>query len=157
MSDRLNFATILATLTPLDDSISPIQYKADSTLDEEEFLSDAQPAKERGRRFVGNDGKTSTTIKRFASNGTRDFQVFDGAIADQLISWAQRNPTVDFDFDFSYQREEQDESSVRIQRHINCFFENTPIRTLSNDIAVVKFTVNYEQLALIDSSTGQPV
>ncbi len=157
MSTRMNFGTIIATFTPLDNSIAPIQYQADTTFDEEEFLSEPQPAKERGRRFMSNNGFDSTTIHRYASNGTRDFSVFDGPIAKQLEGWAEQNPTVHFNLDFSYQLEEQDSASIVIQRHLDAFFSNTPARVISNDVAVIKFTLNYGKLQNIDGATGQPV
>lgn len=156
MSTYLNFGTIIATLTPKDSSVAPIQYKADTTWDEEEFLGEPQPAKERGRRFMSNDGEYSQVVLRYASNGKREFQVFDDDIADQLISWAQRNPTVVFDLAFRYQRDGADASAIRTQFHSDCFFENTPARVLSNDVACVKFTLNYGKLSVLDAN-GNPV
>lgn len=151
MSVFLNFGTIIATLTPRIADVAPIQYFSDTTLDEEEILSEPQPAKERIRRFMGNDGNYSQSILRYASNGKRDFSVFDGPICDQLISWAQRNPSVPFDFSFRYQTNLQDAATFRTQFHTNCVFENTPARVISNEIAVVKFTFNYEKLSVLDA------
>lgn len=152
MSRKLNFATIIATLTPKDSAVSPVQYLSDTTIDEEDILSEPQPAKERGRRFMSNDGVNSQVIQRYASNGKRDFTVFDSAIADQLISWAQRNPTVYFDLDFQYQADEQDSTTIRKQIHSDCFFENTPARVINNEVAGIKFTVNYGKLQIQDAN-----
>jgi len=155
MSTYTQFGTIIATLTPKDGT-APIQYKADTTLDEEEILSEAQPAKERGKRFMSNDGQYSQVVQRYASNGKRDFSVFDAAIADRLTGWAQANPTKKFDFAFRYQRDELDAADIRIQFHSDCFFENTPARVISNEIATVKFTLNYGKLSVQDGA-GNPV
>lgn len=156
MSRKLNFATIIATLTPKDSTIPPVQYQADTTMDEEDILGEPQPAKERGRRFMSNDGTNSQVIQRYASNGKRDFNVFDSSIADQLISWAQRNPTVFFDFEFRYQADEQDITTIRNQVHFDCFFENTPARVINNEVAGIKFTTNYGKLQIQDSN-GNPL
>lgn len=156
-STSMNFASIIATLTPRNSAFSPIQFRADTTWDEEEWLGEPQPAKERGRRFMSNDGQRSVTIHRFASNGTRDFSMIDGPEADQLIGWAQQNPTVHFDMVFTYQRDEVDGTSIRTQKMFDCFVQNTPARALSNDVVVTKFTINYNQLSVINSQTGNPV
>ena len=156
MSTNINFATIIATLTPKDNSIKPIQYKADTTFDEETFLSEPQPAKERGRRFMSNDGNQSQVIQRYASNGKRDLSVFDDSISDLMIGWAQKNPTVYFDLSFRYARENQSVQTIRNQVHTDCFFENTPARELSNEIAIIKFTFNYAKLSITDAN-GVPL
>jgi len=152
MSRKLNFATIIVTLTPKDSAVAPVQYQADTTMDEEDILSEPQPDKERGRRFMANDGVNSQVIQRYASNGKRDFMVFDSAIADQLTSWAQRNPTVYFDYDFQYQADEQDVTTIRKQVHSDCFFENTPARVINNEVAGIKFTMNYGKLQIQDAN-----
>jgi len=156
MSTNISFATIIATLTPKDSTFKPIQYKADSTFDEETILSEPQPAKERGRRFMSNDGNQSQVIQRYASNGKRDLSVFDDTVADLMKGWAQRNPTVYFDFSFRYIREAQSVQTVRVQVHSDCFFENTPAREISNDIAIIKFTINYAKLTITDAN-GVPL
>jgi len=156
MSTNINFGTIIGTLTPKDSSIKPISYQAETTSDEETFLSEPQPAKERGRRFMSNDGNKSQVILRYASNGKRDLVVFDDTIADQLISWAQKNPTVIFDFDFRYMRDHQGSQVVRNQFHEDCYFENTPAREMSNDIATIKFSLNYAKLSITDAN-GNPL
>lgn len=153
----MNFASIIATLTPRKSGVAPIQFRADTTWDEEEWLGEPQPAKERGRRFMSNDGQRSVTIHRFASNGTREFSMIDGPEADQLIGWAQQNPTIHFDLDFSYQRDENDGTSIRKQVMRDCFIQNTPARALNNDVVVVKFTINYNSLVVQDAQTGNPV
>lgn len=156
-SSSMNFASLIATLTPRTPGLAGIQFKADTTWDEEEWLGEPQPAKERGKRFMSNDGRRSVTVHRFASNGTRDFSMIDGPEADQLIGWAQQNPTIHFDLDFVYQRNEIDVTQIRRQTMTDCFVQNTPARALNNDIVIVKFTVNYGSLTVYDNSTGQPV
>lgn len=152
----IEFASIIGNFTPRDTSISPIQYTSETTSDEEEFLGEPQPAKERGRRFMSNDGQRSTVIQRYASNGKRDITLFDGPFADQLISWAQRNPTVFFDFMFQYKRNIEGTEDIRKHYHKDCYIENTPARAISNDIAVIKFTLNYAKLQLQDQD-GNPL
>jgi len=154
--NTIEFATIIGTLTPRDTSIPPIQFASDTTFDEEEFLGEPQPAKERGRRFMSNDGERSTVIQRYASNGKRDVTLFDGIFSDQLIGWAQKNPTVYFNFMFQYKRNIEGTEDVRKHFHKNCFIENTPARAMSNEIAVIKFTMNYEKLQLQDQN-GNPL
>jgi len=154
--NTLEFATIIVTLIPRDTSIGPVQYASDTTFDEEEFLGEPQPAKERGRRFMSNDGNKSTVIQRYASNGKREATIFDGIIADSLISWAQRNPTVYFDYIFQYQRNIEGTQDIRKHVHTDCFIENTPGRAMSNDIAVIKFMLNYGKFQIQDQD-GNPL
>lgn len=152
---NLQFATILATFTPQDGS-PPIQLQSQTWFDEEEFLGETQPAKERGRRFMSTNGVYSQVIQRYATNGKRDITVFDMPQCDQLVSIAQRNPYPIFDFAFRYQREQSDVTSIRVHYHWDCFIENTPFRAISNEIAVVKFTINYGRVQLQDGN-GAPI
>lgn len=154
--NTLEFATIIGTFIPRDSSVSPIQYTAETTFDEETFLGEPQPVKERGRRFMSNDGEISNVIQRYASNGKRDISVFDGIFSDQLTGWAQRNPTVYFDFTFQYKRNLNGVTDIRKHFHKDCYIENTPAREISNEIAIIKFTINYGKLQLQDQN-GKPL
>jgi len=154
----MNFATIIGTITPINSTaVNPISITAETTWDEASILAEPQLAKPRGRRFISHNGQNSTTIHRYAKAGMRDFILLDIPAAEQLIKYAMLNPTVHFNFDFSYQLEEQDASLVRIQRHEDCFIENQPAREISNDVATIRFTINYLNLDVINADTGQPV
>lgn len=155
---RMNFATIIASFTPLDTSFNSFKFEGQSTWDESEILSEPQLQKPRGRRFMDNLGQSGVTIHRYAKNGMRDLTLFDGDdSANKLQQLADNNPTIHFDLDFLYYLDEQDSTKRRIQRHLDCFIENQPIRAISNEVAIVRFTVNYGSLQNIDAATGQPV
>jgi hypothetical protein len=158
-SSSLSFASIVATFTPISpSSLNPLLFSAESAWDEEEFLGEPQPAKETGRRFMARTGRRSVTIFNNASNGTRDLMLIDGPDTDGLIDWAQQiNPRVRFNLDVSYQRDDVDGSSIRTHKHINAFIQNTPARAIHGDVVVVKFTINYEQLSIINPATGAAV
>ena len=151
----LNFATQISTLTPLDGT-GTLQYKSDSTYYAEEWLGEPQPDVERGKQFGGNDGVTSITIHKFWSGGKRDVTLFDCPFSDQLIGWAQQNPTVHFNYTWQYQRDENDTSSIRRVVHSDCFIENTPSRTGDNEKATIKFTMKYARIEIQDGQ-GNPV
>lgn len=153
----MNFATAIGTITPLVSGFKPITFKSDTTWDETDILTEPQYGKPRGRRFVSQDGVNSTTIHRYAKAGTRDLNMLDVQAAEKLVKYALNNPTVHFDFDFRYQLEEQDAASIRIQRHKDCFIANAPIRTISNDVAIIRFTIDFLTVDTINAATGQIV
>jgi hypothetical protein len=152
----MNFATVIAAFTPKVSGFNPITFKSAVFFNEEEFLSEPQPDKERTRYFASNDGNAGQYIDIFAVAGTRDLTLLDGPEADQLIKWAFSNPQPTFDLAFRYQRNDQTAAEVRTQFHANCKIMNHPVRALSNDIAVVRFTFHYGKYSLL-GPTGQPV
>ena len=156
MGTSMNFATAIAVITPKVPGFPPLAIQADTFFNEEEFLSEPQPTKDRARPFMANDGNTIQYIDIFAIAGKRDITLLDGPLTDQFISMAMNNPQPLFDFNFTYQRNDQDDSEIRAQNHIDCKVMNHPIRALSNDIAVVKFTLHYAKIQLLNA-TGNPV
>lgn len=156
MSRFTEFASVIVTLTPVLNATGQIQYQADTIFQEEEFLSEPQPAADRGNRFMALNGANSQVIFNYATNGSRDFQIFDSPVSDALLGWALRNPMVIFDFTFQYQGTQQDISTIRKQFHKNCFIKNTPARVMSRDTSVIRFNLDYESLAVLDSD-GAPV
>lgn len=158
-STSLSLASIIATFTPVSPAGLPtLQFTAESSWDEEDFLSEPQPMKETGKRFMARTGRRSVVIFNNSSAGTRDLQLIDGPDTDALIGYAQQiNPRVRFNLDFLYQRDDVDTGSVRMHKHINCFIKNTPARVINADVVLVKFTIDYEQLAVINPATGAAV
>jgi hypothetical protein len=152
----MNYATAIAIITPKVGGFPPLAIKADTFFNEEEFLAEPQPARDRARQFMSNDGETVQYIDIFAIAGKRDVTLLDGDLTDLFISQAMSNPQPLFDFAFTYQRNDQDASKIRTQNHIDCKIMNHPVRALSNDIAVVKFTLAYAKIQLLDF-TGNPV
>lgn len=158
MSSRMNFATIIGTITPINNSaFNAISFKADTTWDESSILAEPALGKPRGRRFISMDGSSSTTIHNYSKAGTRDFIMFDTEAAEKLMKYYSNNPTVHFDFDFQYQLEEQDDSKIRIQRHKDVFIANQPAREVSNDVAIIRFSLDYLLLDTINAVTGEVV
>ena len=156
MSTSMNFATAIAIITPKVATFPPLAIQSDTFFNEEEFLSEPQPSKDRARQFMANDGNTAQYIDIFAIAGKRDVTLLDGPLTDQFVRMAMNNPQPMFDFNFTYERNDQDASQVRAQFHSDCKVVNHPIRALSNDIAVIKFTIVYAKLQLLDAS-GNPV
>lgn len=156
MSTSMDFASVIVTCTPKSPGLAPIVFKASSFFNEEEFLSEPQPDRDRARPFMSNDGRTGQYIDNFAKAGKRDLTIFDGPEADKLQGWAYLNPQPLFDLSFRYQRNSQDESEVRTHFHTDCKILNHPARAMSNDIAVKKFNFHYMQLAILDEA-GNPV
>lgn len=155
--NTIQFASIVGTFQPVSNSdIDPIQFEAETTSDEETFLGSPQPAGKRGRRFMGNDGVNSTVILKYANNGVREITLFDGPFVDSLIGWAQQNPTIFFNFTLRYERVLEGTTDIRDHVHTNCFIENVPGREMNNDIAVVKFDLNYERFQTLDEN-GAPI
>lgn len=152
----MNFATVIVAFTPKASGFQPITFKAEVFFNEEEFLGEAQPDKDRARLFMGNDGNNGQYIDIFAKAGKRDLTIFDGPAADKLQRWAFSNPQPAFDFSFVYQRNDQDAASVRTHFHKNCKILNHPTRVMSNDIAVVRFNIQYAGLEILNA-VGQPV
>lgn len=152
----MDFASVLAIFTPKVGGFSPIVFKADVFFNEEEFLGEPQPDKDRARLFMGNDGETGQYIDLFAKSGKRDITIFDGAESDALQNWAYKNPQPLFDLAFTYTRNDQDASQVRTHFHTDCKTMNQPARAMSNDIAVVKFTFKYVKIAILNAA-GNPV
>jgi len=148
----MNFATVVAVFTPKSAGFAPITFKADVFSNEEEFLGEPQPDKERARLFMSNDGVAGQYVDIFSLAGKRDLSIFDGPQADKLTQWALTNPQPLFDFAFTYQRNDQDASQVRTHQHTDCKFMNTPGRAMSNDIIIVKFTFKYVKLAILDAT-----
>lgn len=155
MGTSMNFATAIAVITPKVAGFAPITIQADTFFNEEEFLSEPQPTKDRARPFMSNDGSTIQYIDIFAKAGKRDITLLDGLNTDAFIRLAMNNPQPMFDLNFTYQRNDQDASQIRAQNHIDCKVMNHPIRALSNDIAVVKFTIHYSKIELLNAS-GSP-
>ncbi len=156
MSTSMNFATIIMTLTPHDTNYSPLVLKSDTLFNEEEFLGEPQPDKDRTRWFASNDGVTGQYLDIFAIAGKRDLTIIDGSFADLLQNYAYANPQPMFDFDFRYQRNDQDNSQIRTHSHKDCKFTNHPARVMSNDIVVTKFTLHYGTIKILDVD-GNPV
>jgi hypothetical protein len=156
MGTSMNYATAIAVITPKVAGFPPLTYQSDTFFNEEEFLSEPQPARERARQFMSNDGLTVQYIDTFAKAGKRDITLLDGPQTDFLVSMANSNPQPLFDLNFTYQRNDQLASEVRAQMHYDCKIMNHPIRALSNDVAVIKFTIAYARLELLDA-TGNPV
>lgn len=152
----MNFATVVAIFTPKTAGLAPVTFKADVFFNEEEFLSEPQPDKDRARLFMSNDGNVGQYIDIFAIAGKRDLTIFDGVAADKLMGWAYTNPQPMFDLAFTYTRNDQDASQVRTHLHTDCKFINHPARAMSNDIAVQKFTFKYAKITPLDQS-GNPV
>lgn len=156
MGTSMNFGTAIVSITPKVAGFPPIIFQADTFFNEEEFLSEPQPSRERARQFMSNDGLTVQYIDTFAKAGKRDITIFDGPQADLLVSMANSNPQPLFDLNFTYQRNDQLASEIRAQMHYDCKILNHPIRALSNDIAVIKFSIAYGRIELLDA-TGNPV
>lgn len=156
MSQSMNFATVIATFTPKVPGFNPIVFKANVFFNEEEFLSEPQPDRERAKLFMSNDGNAGQYIDIFAISGKRDIVIFDGPEADQLQKWAYANPQPSFDLSFTYQRNDQLATEVRTHLHTNCKFMNHPARAMSNDVTVVRFTFQYAKLSILNSA-GQSV
>ena len=156
---RMNFATVIGTITPLNAPNAPdASFRADTTLEEESILGEPQIAKPRGTRHMSHDGENSTVIDRYSRAGTRDLILMDGTNqAEALIYYAYQNPMVHFDFEFQYRLDHSDPGSARIQRHRSCFIENQPGREVNNEILVVRFTLNYHSLEILDATTGELV
>lgn len=156
MSSSMSFATIIAVFTPKAAGFSPITYKADVFLNEEECISEPQPDSERARYFAANDGNNGQYIDKYATAGKRDISLFDSPEADKLVKWALSNPQPMFDCAVTYKRNDQDDSQVRTQLHENCKIYNHPVRTVSNDVATLKFSMHYGKLSVLDAA-GSPV
>lgn len=152
----MNFATAIAAITPKVAGFPPLAIQSDTFFNEEEFLSEPQPTRDRARPFMANDGQTVQYIDIFAIAGKRDITLLDGPLIDEFIGMAMSNPQPMFDLNFTYQRNDQDASQIRAQNHIDCKVMNHPIRALSNDIAVVKFTIHYAKIQLLNAA-GVPV
>lgn len=152
----MNFASVIMTFIPKPTTFSPVIFKASVFFNEEELLSEAQPDKERARLFMSSDGQTGQYIDNFAISGKRDLSMFEGIESDLLTKWAFNNPQPMFDFSFVYQRNDQDAADIRTHYHKDCKFMNHPVRVVSNEITVVKFTFKYAKLQLLNA-TGQPV
>lgn len=152
----MNFATIIATFTPTVPGFKAVSFKADVFFNEEEFLSEPQPARPRARQFMSNDGQTAQYIDNFAINGKRDISIIDGEEADALIHMANSNPQPPWNMSFRYQRNDQDSAEVREHFHQYCKFDGHPARVMSNDIVIVKFTFMYSILSILGPD-GNPV
>lgn len=152
----MDFASVIATFTPKAEGLSPIVFKADVFFNEEEFLSEPQPDKDRARLFMSNDGSAGQYIDLFAIAGKRDIKIFDGDAADKLNGWAFANPQPVFDLAFLYRRNSASDSEARINMHLDCKFINHPARAMSNDIATIKFSFKYARLQILNGS-GEPV
>lgn len=152
----MNFATVVAVISPKNSEFPPVTFKADGFFHEEEFLSEPQPDKDRARLFMSNDGNAGEYIDNFAISGKRDITIFDGAAADALQKMAFSNPQPIFDLSFTYSRNDQDAAEIRTHLHTDCKFMNHPARAMSNDIATVKFSFKYAKLSLTDIA-GNPV
>ena len=153
----MNYATAIAIITPKSGGFPPLAIQSDTFFNEDEFLSEPQPTKDRARPFMSNDGETVQYIDIFAKSGKRDITLLDSNLTDLFIRMALANPQPLFDFNFSYQRNDQDASQIRSQNHIDCKVLNHPVRALSNDIAVIKFTIHYAKIQLLNAATGAPV
>lgn len=156
MTTSMNFASIIATFTPADTGFSPIVFTAETTFNEEEFLGEPQPDRERARLFMSNDGNTGQYLDIFAISGKRDLTIFDGIPSDLLQGWVYSNPQPMFDFAFVYQRNYQNSTDIRTHLHTGCKFMNHPARAMSNDVTVVKFTFKYAKLQIL-GPTGAPL
>lgn len=156
-STNIDFATLILTVTPRTSGATPLTFTSSEVMNEQEILGEVQLKKERGERYMAADGETSTTVHNYAKNGQRDLTIMDGEAAETLLGYFQQNPTVHFDLDVQYTRVEQDASTVRIQRHRNCFIRNSAVRVISPEVVTNKFTIDFEWHGLIDASTGQLV
>ncbi len=158
-STSLSLASIIATLTPVSPSGLPtLQWTAESSWDEGDFLSEPSPTKPRGKRFMARTGRRSVVIANNSSSGARDIELIDGPDTDALIAYAQQNdPMVRFNFDVQYQRDDVDGGSIRVHKHVNAFITNTPARVINADVVTVKFNIDYEQLSVINPATGLAV
>lgn len=152
----MNLASVIAAFTPAVSSFKAVTFRSDVFFNEEEFLSEPQPLKERTRPFMSNDGNTVQYLDLFAINGKRDISIIDGEEADALIGYCMSNPQPMFNLSFRYQRNDQDATQVREQFHRDCKFLNHPVRVMSNDIVLVKFTFHYAKLSVLDAN-GNPV
>lgn len=152
----MNFATAVMVLTPKDPSLAPITVTSEGFFNEEEFLGEPQPDKERARYFADNSGNTGQYIDIFAIAGKRDLTVFDGPEADKLQKYSYSNPQPLFDCAVTYQRNDQDASQRRTHLHSDCKFVNHPARVMSNDVATLKFSLHYGKLQIVDGA-GNPV
>jgi len=152
----MNFASVLVTITPAVTSFPSIVFAADVFLNEEEFLSEPTPDKDRAKYFASNDGATGQYIDIFARSGKRDISLIDGDEADKLAHMAMANPQPMFDMTFRYQRNDQDATEVRESFHKNCKIYNHPDRVMSNDIILKKFTFHYGDLQFLGPD-GNPV
>jgi len=152
MSSSMNYASVVAVFTPKSSAFSPIVYKADVLLNEEEFLGEPQPDRDRARQFMSNDGETSQYIDIFAISGKRDFSIIDSPASDQLSKWAFTNPQPLFNLEFTYQRNDQNASDVITHFHKDCKILNHPARVLSNDIVLLKFNIKYGKIIPLNAS-----
>lgn len=152
----MNFASVIATFTPNATGFSPVVFKSDTFFNEEEFLGEPQPDRERARLFMSNDGNAGQYLDIFAISGKRDITIFDGIQADLLQHWAFNNPQPMFDLSFSYQRNDQTAAEIRTHIHYGCKFMNHPARAMSNDIVVVKFTFKYAKFEIL-GPTGSKI
>lgn len=159
-SYSLALGTIQATFTPLNaSSLSPIQFTADDAWDENEFLSEPQPTKEMGKRFMTRGGQRSVVLFNNSSAGTVDLTLIDGPVVDQLKAWAQQiNPRVRFNLDVSFQRNDADASNLRVYHFANAFMKYIPVAAVSDDGTVtMKTSIDYESFESINPATGQAV
>lgn len=156
---RINFATITGSIVPLNDPTSgPASFTADTTLDEESILGEPSLRKPTGRRGVSHTGNVSSVIQNLARDGTRDLILMDGhAMTERLQYFAMKRPGVHFNFDFQYALNAENKDSGRIHQHFDCFIENQPVREINNDTLMVRFTLNYHELRVVDAATGQLV
>lgn len=147
----MNYATVTAAFTPISAGFKSKTFSSDIFSSEEEFLGEPQPFKERAKPFVSNDGNVVQWIDIFSTAGKRDVTIFDGDALDFLLSWFYSNPQPLFNLGITYLRNDQIQTQVRTQMHLGCKVLNTPMRVLSNEIAVVKFTLGYGKLIPQDS------
>lgn len=156
MSSSMNYASLIAAFTPSNQSLAPITYDASIFFTEEEFLGEAQPDRETSKQFASNDGNTVQYIDNYATTGKRDITLIDGPAADALMHWAYLRPRPMFSLSARFQRNDQDEAQIREYFHKDCKITNHPARVMSNDIVVIKFTIQYGNIQLLDED-GNPV
>ena len=152
----LNFASVVATFTPKDESVKPITLKADVFWNEDQMLSEPTPDKPRAKYFASNDGKTGQYIDIFAKSGTRDCMLMDSLEAEKLIAWAMSNPQPLFDFSFFYKRNDQEDTEARTQIHYDCKFLGHPARVPANDVVIIRFNFQYANMDTLDAE-GVPI
>lgn len=149
----MNFATATISVTPVNaGAFPPISIKADTFLNEEEILGEAQAKNPRSELHSGDDGLTAQWIDNFAISGQRDIMIFDNDLSDKLQSIAFANPQPEFNLAFTYQRDDGDSTKIRTHYHQNCKFLNHPVRAMSRTVAGLKFTFGYNRLTPEDSS-----
>lgn len=159
---RMNYATIVGTVTPLSQlntaGVSPFSWRADTTVNEGMILSESNLKRPRARRWETHDGMNSRTITNYSRSGTRDLILMDGTPqAEAFQNFAYINPTVHFDFEFLYYLNDSDDASGRIQMHRNCFILNQPVVEVNNEVVNLKITLDYLSLEIIDAATGKLV